>query len=181
LQRMYVLKSNLVGRAAELEWIDELLERPSSPRPALLLRGDRGVGKTALLDAAAARATARGMRILRAFGAEFEASLSFSAMHQLLYPLRDHVGRFAGGHGKVLQQVLDLTPGLSPGPLVGTAVLALLSEAAAEQPILVIVDDVAWVDLASVATLGFVCRRLGDDPHERVPVVSRIRPSCPNA
>jgi DNA-binding CsgD family transcriptional regulator len=161
---MYVLKSNLVGRAAELEWIDELLERPSSPRPALLLRGDRGVGKTALLDAAAARATARGMRILRAFGAEFEASLSFSAMHQLLYPLRDHVGRFAGGHGKVLQQVLDLTPGLSPGPLVGTAVLALLSEAAAEQPILVIVDDVAWVDLASVATLGFVCRRLGDDP-----------------
>jgi DNA-binding CsgD family transcriptional regulator len=161
---MYILKSDLVGRAAELERIDSLLERYTSARPALLLRGDRGIGKTALLDAAAARAAARGMQILRAFGAEFEAGLSFSALHQLLYPLRDRVDRFVGGHRRVLQQVLDLAPGLSPDPLVATAVLALLSGVATERPLLLIVDDIPWIDPASAATLGFAARRFGHDP-----------------
>jgi len=159
-----ILKSDLVGRTAELEWIDSLLEGHTSFRSALLLRGDPGVGKTALLDAAAARATARGLRTLRAFGAEFESGLSFSALHQLLYPLRDRVQRFVGGHRRVLQQVLDLTPELSPDPLVVTAVLALLSDAAAEQPLVMIVDDISWIDPASAATLGFAARRFGQDP-----------------
>ncbi|WP_405066511.1 AAA family ATPase [Kribbella sp. NBC_01510] len=158
------MKSEPVGRAAELERIDSLLERYTSTRPALLLRGDRGIGKTALLDAAAERAAARGMRTLRAFGAEFEAGLCFSALHQLLYPLRDRVDRFAGPHRRTLQQILDLTPGLSPDPLVVTAVLALLSEAAAERPLLLIVDDIPWLDPASAATLGFAVRRFGHDP-----------------
>ena len=82
------------------------------------------------------------MRTLRAFGAEFEAGLCFSALHQLLYPLRDRVDRFVGPHRRTLQQILDLEPGLSPDPLVVTAVLALMSEAAAEQPLLLIVDDI---------------------------------------
>ncbi|GAA1646080.1 LuxR family transcriptional regulator [Kribbella alba] len=158
------MKSDLVGRAAELERIDSLLERYTSPRPALLLRGDRGIGKTALLDAAAARATARGMQVLRAFGAEFEAGLSFSALHQLLYPLRDRVDRLAGRQRDALQQVLDLAPGLAPDPLVATAVLALLSGVAAERPLLLIVDDIPWIDPASAATLGFAARRFGHDP-----------------
>jgi DNA-binding CsgD family transcriptional regulator len=160
----HVVTSDLVGREAELERIDSLLERPSSASPSLLLRGDRGIGKTALLDAAAARAAARGLRILRAFGAEYEAGLSFAALHQLLYPLRDQVARFVGEHRKVLQQILDLTPGLSQDPLVGTAVLALLSKAAAEQPILMIIDDVSWIDPASAATLSFAGRRFGHEP-----------------
>jgi DNA-binding CsgD family transcriptional regulator len=158
------LKTDLVGRAAELERIDSLLERYGGASPALVLRGDRGIGKTALLDAAAGRATARGMQVLRAFGAEFEAGLPFSTLHQLVYPLRNRVDRFAGRERKALQQVLDLAPGLSPDPLVGAAVLALLSEAAAEQPLLLIVDDIPWTDPASAAALGFAARRFGSDP-----------------
>ena len=94
---MHDLKSDLVGRTAELDRIDALLDGDSAARPTLLLRGDRGVGKTELLDATAARATARGMRVLRAFGAEFEAGLNFTTLHQLLYPLRHRVDRFTGG------------------------------------------------------------------------------------
>ncbi len=158
------MKSDLVGRTAELERIDALLERYSWVHPALLLRGDRGVGKTALLDAAAARATARGMQVVRAFGAEFEAGLSFSALHQLLYPLRDRMDRLDRQHRKALQQVLDLAPEQSPDPLVGTAVLDLLSGVAAEQPLLLIVDDIPWIDPASATALGFAARRLGHVP-----------------
>jgi DNA-binding CsgD family transcriptional regulator len=167
--------SDLVGRAAELEWIDSLLERYTSARPALLLRGDRGIGKTALLDAAAARATARGLRVLRAFGAEFEAGLNFSALHQLLYPLRDRLDRLASQHRRVLQRVLDLAPGLSPDPLVASAVLDLLSGVAAERPVLLIVDDIPWIDRASATTLGFAARRFGHDP---IAIVAAARTSA---
>ncbi|NEA30589.1 LuxR family transcriptional regulator [Streptomyces sp. SID13031] len=158
------MTSDLVGRRAELERIDSLLERSPGAHPALLLRGDRGIGKTALLDTAAARAAAGGLFILRAFGAEFEAGLAFSALHQLLYPLRNHVDRLPGPHRQAIRQVLDLVPGLPPNPLVPTAVLHLLSEVAAERPLLLIVDDVVWIDPASATTLGFVARRLGHDP-----------------
>ena len=166
------MKSDLVGRTAELERIDALLERFSWVHPALLLRGDRGVGKTALLDAAAGRATARGMQILRAFGAEFEAGLNFSALHQLLYPLRDRIDRLGRQHRDALQRVLDLAPGQSPDPLVGTAVLDLLSGVAAEQPLLLIVDDIPWIDPASATTLGFAARRLG---HDQIAVLATAR------
>ena len=158
------VKSDLVGRAAELERIDALLERSTSTLPVLLLRGDRGVGKTALLDAAAAGATARGLRILRAFGSESEAGLTYSALHQLVYPLRDRVARLTRPHRNALQQILNLTPGLSPDPLVATAVLDLLSGVARESPLLLIVDDLPWIDPVSAKTLGFAARRLGQDP-----------------
>jgi DNA-binding CsgD family transcriptional regulator len=158
------LTSDLVGRRAELERIDSLLESSPGTHPALLLRGDRGIGKTALLDTVAARAAAGGLTILRAFGAEFEAGLSFSALHQLVYPLRSRIDQLPGPHRHAIQQVLDFVPGLAPNPLVSTAVLNLLSAAAAERPLLLIVDDVVWIDPASATTLGFVARRLGHDP-----------------
>ncbi|MGW6200008.1 LuxR C-terminal-related transcriptional regulator [Kribbella sp. NPDC055110] len=160
------MKSDLVGRTVELECLDSLLDG----YPALLLRGDLGVGKTALLDAAAARATARGMRVLRAFGAESEAGVSFSTLHQLLYPLRDRIDRSA------LCQVLDLAPGLSPDPQLVAAVLALLSEVALEQPILMIVDDIGWMDAASASTIGFALRRLG---HEPIAILMAARTDAP--
>jgi DNA-binding CsgD family transcriptional regulator len=172
---MYAVKSDLVGRTSELEQIDSLLERYTSARPVLLLRGERGIGKTALLDAAAARAAASGLRILRAFGAEFEAGLRFSALHQLLYPLRDRLNELAAPHRDALHQVLDLTPGLAPDPLVATAVLALLSRVAAEQPLLLIVDDVPSIDPASATALGFAARRFG---HEPIAIVASARPGA---
>jgi DNA-binding CsgD family transcriptional regulator len=156
---------DLVGRTAELALIDALLAGRGPTGPGLLLRGDPGMGKTALLDAAAVQAEAAGTRVLRAGGAEFEAEISFSALHQILYPLREYVDRLATGQRDVLHQVFGLAPGPVPDPLViSAAVLALLGEVAAERPLLVTVDDVPWIDRGSATVLGFVARRLGDDP-----------------
>jgi DNA-binding CsgD family transcriptional regulator len=154
----------LVGRSAELELIEALLAGRGPAGRGLLLRGDPGVGKTALLDVAVERAQAAGIRVLRACGVEFEAEIGFSTLHQLLYPLHERAARLAARHHDVLRQVFGLVSGPALEPLVvSTAVLALLREAAAERPLLVIVDDVAWVDRASATVLGFAVRRLGDD------------------
>ncbi|MEU7875211.1 AAA family ATPase [Dactylosporangium sp. NPDC049140] len=156
---------DLLDRTDELELIDSLLAGRSHVGPSLLLRGDPGVGKTALLDVAAARAEAAGMRVLRASGVEFETEISFSALHQLIYPLSDRVDRLAGHHREVLDQILGLAAGSPQDPLViSTAVRALLREAAAERPLLVLIDDVPWIDRASATVLGFGVRRIGDDP-----------------
>ncbi|MFC4999370.1 AAA family ATPase [Dactylosporangium cerinum] len=155
----------LLGRADELELIDSLLAGRGHACPGLILRGDPGVGKTALLDVAAARAEAAGTRVLRASGVAFETEIGLSALHQLIYPLSDLVDRLVGHHRDVLRHVLGLGAGSSHDPLVvSTAVRALLREAAAERPLLVLIDDVPWIDRASATVLGFSVRRIGDDP-----------------
>jgi hypothetical protein len=159
---------DLVGRSAELELIDSLLAGHTLAGRGLLLRGAPGVGKTALLDTAATRAEMAGMRVLRASGAQFEAEIGFSALRQLLYPLRERADRLAAGHRDALRQVFDHASGPPPGtpldPLVvSTAVLALLAEVAGEHPLLVLVDDVPWIDRASATVLGFAARRISND------------------
>ncbi|MER5528542.1 AAA family ATPase [Streptomyces sp. NPDC002677] len=150
---------------AELDLMDSLLARQGQGRPGLLLSGAPGVGKTVLLDAAAARAADGGMRVLRASAVEFEAEMNFSALHQMLYPLRHHADRLSSHHRGVLDRIFGLVPGLSPDPLAASAaVLALLDEVTIERPLLMIADDVTWFDRASAAVLGFVVRRIGDDP-----------------
>jgi DNA-binding CsgD family transcriptional regulator len=157
--------ADLVGRAAELELLDSLLDRRDGACRGLLLRGDPGVGKTALLDAAAARAADLGTRVLRASGVEFEREMNFSALHQLLYPLRRHTGRLAGHHRDVVDRIFGLAPGPAPDPLAAsTAALALLGEVAVDGPLLMIADDVPWLDQASATALGFVVRRINDHP-----------------
>ncbi|MFD0575935.1 AAA family ATPase [Dactylosporangium darangshiense] len=154
--------SDLVGRSAELQLIDSLLDRLGGA--GVLLRGEPGVGRTALLDAAAARAADRGLRVLRASGAPFETGIGFSALHQLLDPLREQVDRLAGEHRDALDEVLQLTPLPSDNPPLITAVLALLRAAAADRPLLVIADDLQWFDRASATVLGFAARRVGGEP-----------------
>ncbi|MET9478562.1 ATP-binding protein, partial [Streptomyces sp. NPDC002922] len=156
---------DLAGRTAELELMDSLFVRPDRGGSGLLLRGASGVGKTALLDAAAERAADVGMRVLRASAVEFEAEMNFSALHQMLYPLRHHADRLADHHRDVLHRIFGLTPGPSPDPLAAsTAVLALLAEVTVERPLLMIADDVPWLDCASATALGFVVRRISDHP-----------------
>jgi DNA-binding CsgD family transcriptional regulator/Tfp pilus assembly protein PilF len=155
----------LVGRSDELKLIDSLLTGHSRAGPGLLLRGNPGVGKTSLLEAAAVQAEAAGMRVLSASGVQFEAEIGYSALHQLLYPLRERTDRLAASHRDVLHHVFGLTPGPPPDPVViSTAVLTLLGQVATERPLLALVDDVPWIDRGSATVLGFVARRMANAP-----------------
>jgi DNA-binding CsgD family transcriptional regulator len=150
----------LVGRDQELTvmgaFVDELPVRGG----ALLLTGEPGVGKSALLDAAADMAATVGARVLRAAGAEFE-DVSFSGLNQILLPLRGHLSELDGLQRNALNVALGFSDGLACDRLVvSNAVLTLLCHAAADRPLLLIVDNLQWLDRASALVLGFVARRL---------------------
>jgi hypothetical protein len=151
----------LIGRDREVGFLRSFVDQSASQGGALLLSGDAGVGKTVLLDAAAAHAAAAGMRVVRAAGAEFEADLSFAALNQVLYPLLGGLEQLSPLHGKALRVALGLRDGSPADQLVvSNAALALVVQAAAAHPVLVIVDDLPWVDRASAVVLGFIARRL---------------------
>jgi len=151
----------LVGRQVDVELIRSFVVRAAAEGGAILVSGEPGVGKSVLLDAAAEAAAAAGIRILRAAGVEFEASVSFSALNQLLIPLHDRLEELAPAHREALSVALGLDDGPPSDRLtVSSAVLALLREAAATRPVLVIIDDLPWADRSSAVVLGFVARRL---------------------
>lgn len=155
------LDSALFGRQRELGRIRNFLESATTEGGALVMSGEPGVGKTMLLDAAATAASGGGTSVLRAAGAEFEADLSFSGLNQLLYPMQGHFERLDGGHRDALLVALGLSQGPPPARLlVSNAVLALLRNDADPQPILVVIDDLPWLDRPSALVLGFVARRL---------------------
>ena len=147
----------LVGRQDEIELIGTFVGSAVKHGGALLLPGDPGVGKSVLLDAAAARAQAAGARVLRAAGAQFEADVSFSTLSQLLQPLlgrgmqsRDHgaMARLDPLHAGALLGALGWSDAPPAGQLVlWTAVLALIREEAADKPLLIVLDDLQWACL----------------------------------
>jgi DNA-binding CsgD family transcriptional regulator len=151
----------LVGRDRELGLMEAFIARIAVGGGALLLFGEPGVGKTVLLDAAAMTAAAAGLGVVRAAGVEFEADLPFSGLHQLLLPLHEEFSQLNSAHRDALSVVLGLGEGSTPDRLViYNAALAVLQRSAAARPVLMIVDDLPWVDRASAAVLGFVARRL---------------------
>ena len=130
---------------------------------ALVVRGEPGVGKTMLLDYLAGRAS--GCRVARAVGVQSEMELAFAGLHQLCAPMLDHAESLPGPQREALRTALGLAAGPVPDRfLVGLAVLGLLSETAAERPLVCMVDDQQWLDRASAQALGFAARRLGADP-----------------
>ncbi|MFC0042253.1 helix-turn-helix transcriptional regulator [Actinomadura rayongensis] len=151
----------LVGRTADLDLLRAFLSGAAADGRALVLSGEAGVGKTALLDRAAALADAAGATVLRASGVEFETDLGFAGLNQLLLPLAGLRGGLPAAHRDALNVALGLDAGDPPERLlVLTAALRLLRDAAATGPLLVVVDDVQWLDRPSAAALGFVARRL---------------------
>ncbi len=129
----------------------------------LVLRGEAGVGKTALLDYLAEGA--RDLQVVRASGVESEMELAFASLHQLCAPMLDRMGLLPVPQRHALEIVFGLSEGGAPDRfLVGLAVLTLLSEAAEERPVLCVVDDAQWLDQASARTLAFVARRLLAEP-----------------
>ena len=125
----------------------------------LMISGEPGVGKTALLEFAISSAS--GFRVMRAVGVESEMELAFAALHQLCAPLLDRLNRLPVPQRDALGVAFGLRVGEPPDRfLVGLAVLSLLSEVAEEQPLVCVVDDAQWLDRASAQALVFVARRL---------------------
>ncbi|GGM18427.1 LuxR family transcriptional regulator [Streptomyces fumigatiscleroticus] len=154
--------ASLVGRERDLDHVRGLLQRGAGG--TLLLSGEPGVGKSALLDALAGAAARDGSRVLRAAGAEFEADVSYSALNQVLLPLYGIFDRLAAPGREALSVALGFGAGPAPERLVVcNAALALLRSAAEDSPVLLVVDDLPWVDRASAAVFGFLARRLSGD------------------
>ena len=130
---------------------------------ALVVRGEPGVGKTALLDYLAGRAS--GCRVARVAGVQSEMELAYAGLQQLCAPMLDHAGSLPDPQHEALRTAFGLSAGPAPDRfLVGLAVLGLLSETAGEGPLVCVVDDEQWLDRASAQALGFAARRLAADP-----------------
>jgi DNA-binding CsgD family transcriptional regulator len=153
----------LIGRESECERLEGLLDRARLGRSAaLVVRGEPGIGKTALLDHAAERAA--GMTVVRALGVESEAELEFSALLDICRPCLEHVPELPERHAAALQTALGLGPAAELDRFaIGAATLGLLAAAAESNPLLVIVDDAQWLDRSSADALLFAARRLEAD------------------
>jgi DNA-binding CsgD family transcriptional regulator len=154
----------LRGRSAERVQLDRLLEAIHAGQSAVLvLRGEAGIGKTALLDYTAERA--EGCRVLRAVGVESEMELPFAGLHQLCAPLLDRLEWLPPPQREALGIAFGLSSGTRPDRfLVGLALLSLLSDAADQEPLLCLLDDAQWLDQSSAQVLAFVARRLQAEP-----------------
>src|SRR5918995_4645091 len=164
--------SGLLDRARERDVMERLVAgvRAGQSR-VLVLRGEAGVGKTALLGHLSA--AAEGCRIARAAGVESEMELAFAGLHGLCAPMLGRLGHLPIPQRDALSTALGLSAGPPPDRfLVGLAVLSLLADAAEEKPLVCIVDDAQWLDRVSAQTLAFVARRL---LAERVGLVFALR------
>src|SRR3954468_6505424 len=154
----------LHGRRDECAVLERLLEGARVGHSGVLvLKGEPGVGKTALLEYALGSAS--DLRWIRAAGVESEMELAFAALHQLCVPLLDRLDRLPGPQHDALTTAFGLSEGAVPDRFfVGLATLGLLSEAAEERPLVCVVDDAQWLDRASAQALAFVGRRLRAEP-----------------
>jgi DNA-binding CsgD family transcriptional regulator len=154
----------LLGRKRECETLDRVLDAARSGRSSVLvLRGESGVGKTALLEYLVARAQDFGTA--RAAGVELEMELAYAGLQQLCAPLLCHLEELPPPQRDALRVAFGLSAGPVPDCyLVGLAVLTLLSGVAEERPVLWVVDDAQWLDSASKQCLAFVARRLLAEP-----------------
>jgi hypothetical protein len=156
----------LIGRDRELAVLDSLLAAAGG---SLLVTGEPGIGKSALLEAAAGRARAAGFLVLSCIGASTETHLPFAGLHQLLSPLRAEISELTAADRDVLRAALgEIASGEGGGALtavrVAGAVLGLLAEVAERAPVLLVIDDVHWLDAPTCAVLAFTVGRLAADP-----------------
>jgi DNA-binding CsgD family transcriptional regulator len=155
----------IVGRDAELARLFRTVDAASADR-VLVLRGDVGMGKSALLDRVVRRAEASGARVLRAEGSESESSLAFAALHQLLRPASAEVDGLPERQRAALRGAFGAGPAPAEADLmlIGVAVLSLLSALGGRRAVVVVLDDAQWFDRASLDALSFAARRLAGEP-----------------
>jgi DNA-binding CsgD family transcriptional regulator len=157
---VYARLRRLYGRERECAALDELLLAVRSGRSGtLVICGEAGIGKSALLEYATAHAS--GFRVARATGVESEMELAFAGLQQLCGPMLDRLERLPDPQREALATAFGLIAGPTPDRfLVGLAALTLVSEAADDQPLLCVIEDAHWLDVVSAQVLGFVARRL---------------------
>ncbi|GIE35856.1 transcriptional regulator [Actinoplanes italicus] len=154
----------LFGRDGELALLDRLLAGAAAERgAALVIRGEPGIGKTALLTWLARTAGERGMRVLTSSGVESESRLPYAALHQLLYPLASAIDALPPVHRAALRAAFGQQEGTPDLYAVALAALEVVVDTAVDRPVVLVLDDLHWLDKASADVLAFVGRRIGSD------------------
>jgi DNA-binding CsgD family transcriptional regulator len=162
--RSWVRAAKLMDRLDERDMLDRIVDavRAGESR-VLVLRGESGVGKTALLGYVSSQAA--GCRVARAAGVQSEMELAFAGLHQLCAPMLDGLDTLPVPQREALRTAFGISTGPAPDRfMVGLAVLSLLSEVAGQRPLVCLIDDAQWLDRASAQVLGFVARRLAAEP-----------------
>ena len=168
-----------LGREDELAELYDLIDAIDRRGGALVVRGEAGIGKSALLAAAEARALHRGVTVVSTAGALSEARLAFAGLHQLLLPLLGGLDLLPDPQRRALEAAFGIAEGDAPDLfLIGLATLGLVAERAAETPLLFVVEDAHWLDRPSAEVLQFVARRIESDPAVLLFAVRERVPSC---
>jgi DNA-binding CsgD family transcriptional regulator len=171
--------SRLFGREAEAAVLDQLVTRIRGQGGALVVRGDPGIGKTALLAAASDAAGSAGVSVLRTAGAQSEVGMAFAGLHQLLRPVLARLDRLPGPQREALSAAFGMLDAAAPDPfLIALAALNLLADAAEHVPLLLVIDDAHWVDLPTASALAFIARRVEEEP---IAVVFAVRDGAASA
>jgi DNA-binding CsgD family transcriptional regulator len=168
----------IIGRDAALARVRGLVDPAPQSSQVLLITGEAGIGKTALLAEAAERARSSGTRVLSVTGRESESRLAFAGLHQLLRPTLARAAGLPGRQAQALMGAFGLTadPGAPDPLLTRVAVLTLLSELSERSPVLVVADDAQWIDSGSLEVLAFVGSRLDA---ERIVLLAGARGQAP--
>jgi DNA-binding CsgD family transcriptional regulator/tetratricopeptide (TPR) repeat protein len=157
--------SRLLGREAEVAVLDQLIDRIPEHGGALVVRGDPGIGKTALLAVASVTASSKGMSVLRTAGAQSETGLAFAGLHQLLRPVLARLDHLPGPQRDALSAAFGAIDVPAPDPfLIALAALNLLAETAEHSPLLLVVDEAQWLDPPTANALAFIARRVDAEP-----------------
>src|SRR6266545_7221147 len=155
---------DLYGRRQEQAALDRILDGARQGCGAtMMLWGDPGIGKTALLEYVAESAAA-DFTILRCRGTPLESELAFAALHELLWPVTERISTLPRPQAKALNGALGMSGDVADRFLIGVAVLTLVGELARERPVLIVADDAQWLDEPSAQCLAFAARRLRNEP-----------------
>src|SRR5580658_6010914 len=156
---------SLVGRDAELDVLTGMVSRVGDRGCAIIVLGEPGVGKSSLLQATAEYSRSSGLQVLQTTGIETEAQLPFAGLHQVVRPLLDSLDQLPQAQRQAIRAAFGGEVAAPPERfMIALAALNLITEAAARTPVLVVVDDVHWLDRPTQEVLTFVARRIPSDP-----------------
>lgn len=155
----------VIGRERETSALRDAVDHVDSGGSAFVIDGEAGIGKSSLVSDALGHARSRGLRTLTTTGTLAESAEPYSALHMLLYPLRGGIANLPSPQRRALDVAFGVATGVQPTPLLaGLAALTLLSDAAAERPLLIVAEDLHWMDAPSEWALRMMARRIGEDP-----------------